>query len=62
MANKNSAAKIAANNKYNNKVYDKISVAIPKGTKEMILAKSTSINKYINKLIEADLLNKEDNN
>ena len=34
--NKNSAAKIAANNRYNAKTYDRINVAVPKGVKDQI--------------------------
>ena len=34
--NKNSAARIAANNRYNEKAYDRINVAVPKGMKKQI--------------------------
>lgn len=34
--NKNSSAKIAANNRYNAKAYDRINVAVPKGMKDQI--------------------------
>lgn len=34
--NKNSAARIRANNKYNSKMYDRINIAIPKGRKATI--------------------------
>ena len=54
MENKNSAAKIAANNRYNASVYDKLTVAAPKGTKQLILSKGETINGYINRLIEED--------
>lgn len=35
--------------------YDRISITLPKGTKELILAKGESINGYINKLVANDL-------
>ena len=34
--NKNSPARIAANNRYNEKAYDRINVAVPKGVKAKI--------------------------
>ena len=34
--NRNSAARIAANNRYNKKAYDRINVAVPKGMKDII--------------------------
>jgi len=56
MDRKNSAARITANNKYNSKAYDKITVSVPKGTKEAIKARSDeSLNGYINRLISEDL-------
>ena len=33
---KNSDARIAANNRYNAKAYDRINIAVPKGMKEII--------------------------
>ena len=54
--NKNSKAKIAANNRYNEKNYDRINIAVPKGKKAVIKAHAESIgesiNGYINKAIE----------
>ncbi len=53
--NKNSKARIAANNRYSAKNYDRINIAVPKGQKEIIqdLAKSRgeSINSFINRAI-----------
>ena len=57
--NKNSAAKIRANNKYAAKVYDRINLAIPKGRKADVeahaKAKGESVNSYINALIRTDM-------
>ena len=50
-----SAAKLAANKRYNGKAYDHITIAVPKGTKDAIQATGNTINGYINKLIAADL-------
>ena len=50
-----SAAKRAANKRYNNKAYDHITIAAPKGTKDAIRATGNTINGYINKLIADDL-------
>lgn len=35
--------------------YDRVSVTLPKGTKDKILASGESLNGYINRLIEKDL-------
>jgi hypothetical protein len=35
--------------------YDRISITLPKGTKERILRKEDSINGYVNRLIMQDL-------
>lgn len=60
---KNSKAKIAANNRYTDKAYDRINLAVKKGKKERIKEKADdmgiSINAYINALIDADLLRKQ---
>lgn len=52
---KNSQAKIEANNRYFKKTYDKITVAVPKGQKEIITEHAQkhgeSINAYINRAI-----------
>lgn len=57
--NKNSAAKIAANNRYAAKTYDRINLAVPKGQKEIIqqIAKSRgeSVNGFICKLIQKEI-------
>ena len=50
-----SAARLAANKRYNNKAYDHITIAVPKGTKDAIKATGNTINGYINKLIADDL-------
>ena len=50
-----SAAKLAANKRYNNKAYDHITIVVPKGTKDIIKATGDSVNGYINKLIADDL-------
>ena len=50
-----SAARLAANKRYNNKAYDHITIAAPKGTKDAIQATGQTINGYINKLIADDL-------
>ena len=50
-----SAARLAANKRYNNKAYDHITIAAPKGTKDAIKATCQSVNGYINKLIADDL-------
>ena len=49
---KNSQARIDANNRYRNKMYDNLSVAIPKGTRDYYKAEAlklgySSINKFI---------------
>lgn len=50
--------------KYNAKAYDRLEIVVPKGQKEIIKAyaesKRTSINAYINKLINDDLGNSSD--
>jgi len=49
--NKNSSAKIAANNRYTKKNYDRINLAVPKGQKDIIKkyadVASQSINAFI---------------
>ena len=50
-----SAAKLAANKRYNDKAYDHITIAAPRGTKDAIKLTGRSINSYINKLIADDL-------
>ena len=52
---KNSDARIRANNRYNEKAYDRINIAIPKGQKTTIQAaaeqEGESINGYVNKAV-----------
>lgn len=54
--NKNSAARIAANNRYNLKTYDRINIAVPKGKKEVIKGiaerQGKSINGFVNEAID----------
>ncbi len=54
--NKNSQARIKANNKYNAKAYDRINVAVPKGNKDKIKAHAEkngeSINGFVNRAID----------
>lgn len=61
---KNSTARIAANNKYAAKAYDRINLAVKKGRKADIEARAASLgkstNKYINDLIDVDLKKTEE--
>ena len=54
--NKNSKAKITANNKYNDKAYDRINIVVRKGTKTKIAEHAVqmdgSLNAFINRAIE----------
>ena len=45
---KNSEARIRANNKYNEKAYDRINIAVPKGRKEAIQAVASAQGESIN--------------
>lgn len=53
---KNSAARIKANNKYNEKTYDRINIAVPKGRKAEIKAHAEahkeSVNGFIGRAID----------
>jgi hypothetical protein len=53
---KNSEARIKANNKYNEKAYDRINIAVPKGHKTEIEAhaqsKGESVNGFVNRAID----------
>ena len=53
---KNTAARIRANNKYNEKAYDRINIAVPKGKKAVIKAvadeQGKSINGFVNEAID----------
>ena len=57
--NKNSAAKIAANNRYNEKNYDRINIAVKKGAKDIIQSaaavKGETINGYIKSAVKAKI-------
>ena len=54
-----SEAHIKASNKYNSKAYDRVSLMLPKGNRDVIRAyaesKGMSLNGYINKLIADDM-------
>lgn len=56
---KNSDAKIRANNRYTEKAYDRINLAVPKGQKERIKRaaekRGESINGYITRIITDQL-------
>ena len=53
---KNSEARIKANNRYNEKAYDRINIAVPKGKKAVIAEKAAasgkSINAFVNRAID----------
>lgn len=55
MDRKNSKARIAANNRYNEKAYDRINIAIPKGRKTTVevcaKADGTTVNGLVNALL-----------
>ena len=57
--NKNSKAKIEANNRYNAKAYEEIKLRVKKGEKDLIKSyaesKGKSLNSYIRDLIKADM-------
>ena len=57
--NKNSQARIAANNRCNDKAYDRINIVVKKGKKEIIqahaAAQGESVNGFINKAIDEKL-------
>ena len=57
--NKNSQARIAANNRYNDKAYDRINIVVKKGKKEIIqahaAAQGESVNGFITKAIDEKL-------
>lgn len=54
---KNSEARIKANNRYNEKAYDRINIAVPKGYKDTLqeIAEryGLSVNGYLRRLIDA---------
>lgn len=57
--NKNSKARVAANNRYNQKAYDRINIAVRKGKGDLIRsaaqAQGVSVNTFINNLIDKEL-------
>lgn len=63
---KNSEARIRANNKYNEKAYDRINVAVPKGKKAELQSHTALtgeslnafVNRAINETVERDNINK----
>lgn len=61
MDNKNSPAKIKANNKYDKKTYDKLSFRVKKSQKEILTeyatAQGLSISGLINKLLSDNVPN-----
>lgn len=61
MDNKNSPAKIKANNKYDKKTYDKLSFRVKKGQKEILTeyatAQGLSLSRLINKLLSDNVPN-----
>lgn len=60
---KNSEARIKANNKYNDKAYDRINIAVPKGNKarlqEIANRYGLSVNGYLNRLIDEAMVREE---
>ena len=59
MTPKNSRARIDANNRYNDKAYDRVNLAIPKGRKADVEAhaknKGQSVNGLVNDLLMCEL-------
>ena len=53
---KNSEARIKANNRYNEKAYDRINISVPKGRKDLIKAHAEShgesVNGFVNRAID----------
>ena len=58
MTPKNSRARIDANNRYNDKAYDRVNLAIPKGRKADVEAHAKSRGQSVNGLVN-DLLMSE---
>lgn len=56
--NKNSKAKIAANNKYTKENYDRINLAVPKGQKEIIEKHAKIMGKSVNGYIKEAIAEK----
>lgn len=59
MSPKNSKARIDANNRYNEKAYDRVNIAIPRGRKATIeayaKAQGESVNGFVNTLLREKL-------
>lgn len=53
--NRNSAAKIKANNRYNAKAYDRVSVVLTKGRKQEIQQAAEQCNESLNAFIVASI-------
>ena len=51
MDNKNSAARIRANNKYNDKAYDRINIVVPKGQKAIMQSHAASRGESLNAFV-----------
>lgn len=49
---KNSEARIKANNRYNEKAYDRINIAVPKGEKDKIKSHAESRGESVNGFIK----------
>jgi len=54
--NRNSEARIRANNRYNDKAYDRINIAVPKGGKEAVQAAASEEGETINGFAKKALL------
>ena len=57
--NKNTPARIAANNRYNAKKYDRLNIAVPKGKKDIVKSAAASagltVNGWVNQAIDEKL-------
>lgn len=58
MENKNTPAKIAANNRYTSKTYDRINLALPKGQKDVIMQYAQKSGQSLNGYIKQAILEK----
>lgn len=54
--NKNSAARIQANNRYNAKAYDRINIVLPKGQKQTVEAAAAGAGESVNQYTQKALL------
>ena len=50
--NKNSRARIEANNRYNAKAYDRINIAVPKGQKDIIKVHAEKTGESVNGFVK----------